>query len=198
MTEGSRTAPHAAQEEVVLRTASLVPAAARRLGAALLCCASVACSSVSVSHDYDPSENFAKLKSWAFSSSTPSPPPPGGEPVSALSLARIRTAVEAELTARGYPKVEPQSASFLVAYDAAVGKQIESHPTSSPARYGWGTEVSVYDEGTLVIDIVDAGSKSLVWRGVARGAVHPDSTPEERDERIRSAVKQVLDRFPPR
>ena len=49
-----------------------------------------------------------------------------------------------------------------------------------------------YKEGTLVIDIVDAAGKHLVWRGLGVGAMrdmHPG-------EPLRKAVADILKHFP--
>jgi hypothetical protein len=37
-----------------------------------------------------------------------------------------------------------------------------------------------------------------VWRGTATGIVDPTATPEERQQTIRDAVREVLSEFPPK
>ena len=59
------------------------------------------------------------------------------------------------------------------------------------------TRVSEYTQGTLIIDIVDAASNELVWRGSTEGRVREKKTPEEREKRIRDAVAAILAEFPP-
>jgi len=46
----------------------------------------------------------------------------------------------------------------------------------------------------LIIDLIDAVSKELVWRGVARGKVG-SGDPESR---VNEAVQAILDEYPPR
>ena len=52
-----------------------------------------------------------------------------------------------------------------------------------PGRYhgtwggGGGIETYNYTEGTLIIDIVDASSKQLVWRGTAQASSIPIHRP---------------------
>ena len=62
--------------------------------------------------------------------------------------------------------------------------------------YGYGSHgvVTTYTEGTLVIDIIDAGTNELVWRG---SAVSPmsDETYDAKD--INKAVEKILEEFPP-
>jgi hypothetical protein len=53
-------------------------------------------------------------------------------------------------------------------------------------------------EGTLVLDFLDAKTKSLVWRATASGAVEPSSTPEYQQNRINAIVAEMLSYFPPK
>jgi hypothetical protein len=54
-----------------------------------------------------------------------------------------------------------------------------------------------YEEGTFVLDFVDAKSRELVWRGIAQGEVQNYSSPVKRNERINNVVQNVLSKFPP-
>lgn len=58
-------------------------------------------------------------------------------------------------------------------------------------------ELIEYVEGTIILDLVDASSKELIWRGTARGEVDPDRKPEKRREAINKAVAKILENFPP-
>ena len=62
--------------------------------------------------------------------------------------------------------------------------------------YGYGSQgaVTTYTEGTLVIDIIDAGTNELVWRGAAVSALG-DATYDAKD--INKAVEKILEEFPP-
>ena len=62
--------------------------------------------------------------------------------------------------------------------------------------YGYGSHgaATTYTEGTLVIDIIDAGTNELVWRGAAVSALD-DPTYDAKD--INKAVEKILEEFPP-
>jgi hypothetical protein len=47
--------------------------------------------------------------------------------------------------------------------------------------------VESYEEGSLLLDIVDVSEKRLVWRGIAEAKMDPPLTPEEQNERVRVA-----------
>ena len=68
--------------------------------------------------------------------------------------------------------------------------------------YGWGmaggptsTTMNIHEisVGTLLVDLVDAKSKQLVWRGIASGAVGVTISQEDMDD----VAKRVFAGFPP-
>jgi hypothetical protein len=60
------------------------------------------------------------------------------------------------------------------------------------------SETPSYLTGSLLIDIIDAGSQKLVWRGTANGEVDPGLTSQQRDERTKAIVQKILSSFPPK
>ena len=50
---------------------------------------------------------------------------------------------------------------------------------------------------TLVLDVVDAATRRLVWRGSAQAEVSTDFTPADRDETLENAVVKMFAGFPP-
>ena len=51
--------------------------------------------------------------------------------------------------------------------------------------------------GTLVLDIVDARTKRLIWRGAAEGTLDRDISLENEEKIISEAVEKLLKDFPP-
>jgi len=153
------------------------------------------CYGIEYSHDYDRQEDFAALKTWAWSPTLASDTELSRR-ISDLNRKRIEAAVESELVRRGYARVDATSADFRVRYDAAVRERAEWGSYSSHHDWYMG-DVYVYDEGTLVVDILRGEDERLIWRGAARTHVEFDETPEERDESVREAVLGILERFPP-
>jgi Domain of unknown function (DUF4136) len=156
----------------------------------------VRCSTISVMQDYDPEYDFSKLKTFGFL------PIPEDAGIDQLNANRFGDAIKNEMTAKGYTVSE--KADFGVAI--LFGKQTKTNITSYGYGYGpyWGRyggttniDVSQYDEGTLVIDVIDMTKKELVWRGTGTGALTPNATVEERTANINNAVAQILAQFPP-
>jgi hypothetical protein len=151
------------------------------------------CSDLSVDQDFDPKFDFGNFKTWSWAERTPQADGPGAADVSSLTHERIRAAIEQELRVKGYSMENPAGADFWVRHHAAIGQRIEVYPGD-----GWyGDDVRSYDEGTIVVDVLNPKDKRLVWRGTARGAVDPDLTPREQEERIQESVREILAQFPP-
>jgi hypothetical protein len=53
------------------------------------------------------------------------------------------------------------------------------------------------DKGWIMLDVLDAESRELVWRAVADGKVDPSSTPEEQSKKFADLTKKMLAKFPP-
>ena len=156
----------------------------------------VRCSTISVMQDYDPEYDFSKLKTFGFL------PIPAEAGIDQLNANRFGDAIKNELTTKGYTVSE--NADFGVAL--LFGKQTKTNITSYGYGYGpyWGRyggtgniDVSQYDEGTLIIDVIDMNKKELVWRGTGTGVIDPNATVEERTTNINNAVAQILAQFPP-
>jgi hypothetical protein len=103
------------------------------------------------------------------------------EPMRILDV-NIRAAIRAELTQRGYREtdVNPQ---FRIAYETALQDKLKN----SPVRFGIGMgsfggnvggsvnmgspSVQSYQEGSLVIHVLDAARNQEVWSGTVSGRV---------------------------
>lgn len=163
-----------------------------------------ACSSVEVKADWDPSASFTGLKSWAWQSATPDLT--GSSRLDdPLLHARIQSAIEKSLSAKGYAKVTGGQADFQVAYHVAVQEKLDARTIYTgygPYRgwYGVGgaqTVVDTYDVGTLLIDFISPQSNNVIWRGSGQSRIQELRTPEERQQRIQDAVDRILRQFPP-
>jgi hypothetical protein len=153
---------------------------------------------VSVAHagvkvDYDTQVDFTEFGSFGWMKGTPAP--------NELVQKRIESAVESELAARGLSPAA-DDADLLVVTHASVSKQlrIDADTWGYRGRWrgGWGTttvNVSEIPVGTLVVDLVDAGSNELVWRGIASETIA--SNPEKSEKRINKVVRKLFKKFPP-
>jgi len=162
------------------------------------------CSGMSIRSDYNPQANFDDYSTYAWM-----PAPTSGDPRidNALVEGRVKAGVDNALAAKGYRlTTNANEATFWVGYHLGIEGRMDVTNVNTYYGYGWGpwyggmyrdTQVRYYDQGTLLIDIVDAGVKELVWRGTAEAEIRPDTRPEDRERRLNEAIAKILERFPP-
>lgn len=67
--------------------------------------------------------------------------------------------------------------------------------------FGWGlgvnrTWTSNYNEGAIIVDLVDAKTQKLVWQGVGSG-ISVDS-PQSKQKQIPEIIEQIMANYPPK
>jgi Domain of unknown function (DUF4136) len=166
----------------------------------LLAVSAVACASPKVGYDFDRNANFARYHTYAWINKDAT----GDRRLdSSLVDARIRTAIETQLRAKGYTVAVNRDPEFLVAYHVGMKDLMKGASTQNyigdrvHGTYTTISDIQPYNEGTLLIDIVDAGSQQLVWQASVQAEVDQGLGPRERDERISSVVRAMLAHFPP-
>jgi hypothetical protein len=59
------------------------------------------------------------------------------------------------------------------------------------------TYVNEWEEGTLIIDIIDPRKNELMWRGTGTALIDENVSAEEDQEGLNDAVAKILKAFPP-
>lgn len=170
----------------------------RRLLLPSLLIALTACSSVSTSYDYDTAVDFARFRSFALL-----PTPDSNADVSELAYKRLAQAIESQLIAKGLTR-QDDDPDLRVAIQ--VGSRTRVQVTDMGYRYGayeYGyfgprdVDVYQYEEGMLIVDLVDARSDALVWRGRATRALPSSPSPERSTELVNEVVAKLFEPYPP-
>ena len=152
--------------------------------------------------DFDKSASFSEFKTYAFK--------PG-----LLMLAEGRDRVDdqmigamrRELNAKGLTEVQ-ENPNLFVTYFGTLGTVSTSGNLYAPgqlARYDWGipqgwsgvTSDTVLT-GSLLIEVVNASSKQLLWRARIEGAVKNLNKPEKQGPRINEFIQKAFKDFPPK
>ena len=164
------------------------------------------CTTIKVASDFDPQANFSALHTYQFHLA-PADDPADPRVQNSLLDERIRAAVDTELSTKGFQKLRSGSPDFLVSFHVGVESKLDvttlnrSYPYYGGYYGAWGgyseTMVREYEQGTLMIDVIDPASGSLIWRGSAQSEVKDLKTPEARTKRINVVVERVLAKFPP-
>jgi hypothetical protein len=152
---------------------------------------------MSVSRDHDDAFSFSGLATYAWLEA-----PAAERAITPGAAERVRAAVDRELAVRGFREVPVERAELVVAARGGTAdRQVyDTYGYGTGRWWGYGSTTSVQrteTEGTLTIDLFDAGRKELVWRATATDALDPDASPEQRTEKVGEAVAKMFEGFPP-
>lgn len=145
-----------------------------------------------VTFDYDQAADFTKYKTFGWSLAQV----PAKNPANHV---RITRAVEANLATRGITKATDGDPDLTLTYSGKVGEKVKVTSKSAgsywePTNLRTTVDVGKVKAGTLILEMADAHTKDVVWRGVATTiGLRPDMMEEE----ITAAVKKLLEGYPP-
>lgn len=167
---------------------------------------------IKVKTDHDKAFDFKKPQTWAWNDTgagqvimartaddRPDEVRERAEPV-------IKDAVAAELARRKLQPAANGGPDLEVTYYLliTVGNSAQYVGQFAPAVAQWGLppfsgatqSLRTFDQGSLVLDI--SAEDRMVWRGAAQAEIKLGLTVEKRHQLIRDAVRELLDRYPPR
>ncbi len=147
-----------------------------------------------VKTDYDRSADFSKYKTYSWEKVQTQDP---------LWVDRIKEAVNTALTAKGLTPVESGGDVAIVAIEMTKNQRtLNTFYDGFGGGWRWGggfgdatTTVDNYKVGTLVVDLFDANTKKVIWRGSSS-----DTLSDKSDKNIKNldkGVQKMFDHFPP-
>jgi hypothetical protein len=182
---------------------------------ALLSLVLSACSTVKVSTDYDQSADFTALKGFNWLPESVKVEKENAYLNNRIMDVRITKAIDKQLVAQDF--------SFSTAPDFYVNYSITSEKKTNIRTYdnysgygpswGWGvgyghrgmslsahteTRIDEYQQGSLVIDVIDPTSLELIWRGIGSKRLPESTDAAEMDKLVADVVKSILSKFPPK
>ena len=156
--------------------------------------------------DFDKDANFGALKTFTIKLGTSWNNP--------LSEKRVLAEIQQGLVEKGWTVTDDAKADAIVVVHGATEKQKSLNTFYSGGyggayggygwRGGWGgagmggsstTTVDEYTVGTLVVDIFNAKSKQLVYRGTAQDEI--SDKPEKNVKKLAKASDKLFKDFPP-
>ena len=167
---------------------------------------------IKVKTDHDKAFDFKKPQTWAWNDQgagqvimartaddRPDEVKERAEPV-------IKDAVATELARRKLQPATTAAPDLEVTYYLliTIGNSAQFVGQFAPAVAQWGLPpfsgatqaLRSFDQGSLVLDI--SSNNQMVWRGAAQAEIKPNLTQEKRHRLIREAVRELLDRYPPK
>jgi hypothetical protein len=153
----------------------------------------VAIQAQKITVEFDESKGFSDYKTFMIRNGQLNSRNPALN--SELVKKKIETEIRRRLTAKGLTEVTSQpDLNVRYSLGSANRREVEAYPA------GWrglGTRrVAVrYTEGTLVIDLRDPSTRSLVWRAIA---IEDKSEPTQLVGKLDDMVKKSTDKYPPK
>ena len=156
-----------------------------------------ACPTLELNTDYNPGTDFAKYRTFSFEE--------GEKPANPVARRSVEYAITTALEGRGLKNVETGGDLLIYGHFVRDEKiQVESYGygTYGWYGYGWGggvttTTVRRIPVGTILIDLVDAKEKALVWRGIVKDEISTNVYPEEREKKAIAVAKELFAGYPP-
>ena len=155
-------------------------------------------SAQQVKTDYDRSADFAQYKTYSWQHVETRDP---------LYIDRIKSAVNAVLTVKGWTQVDSGGDVSIIAITMTHDQQtLNTFYDGFGGGWGWRrfgggglgeatTTTDTYKVGTLVVDLFDAKTKQLIWRGSASDTVSNNS--DKNIKNLDKGVEKMFKDFPP-
>lgn len=113
---------------------------------------------------------------------------------------KVKTSFDEQLQKRGLEKVNKSNADYILVFHTYARSSAELKAMGYQFRNYWTPDVvsdkDLYKGGTLVLDVVDAKTGKVVWRGSANKAL--PNNPRQIDRAIDRAARSLVRKFPPR
>jgi hypothetical protein len=153
--------------------------------------------------DFDKNADFSKFKTFSWTRGAP--------PHNPLINQMIIDGVERSLAAKGLTKVNDGgdllvSVAVAIQYDIQVAQQSRGN-TGSDLQTGIPTgSAQPFDirKGSLVIDMENPASKTIVWHGLATDTLRYEPSGDMQKDakkvegRVRKTVEKMLSKYPPK
>jgi hypothetical protein len=159
-----------------------------------------------VTTDFDKEANFAGYKTFAIYQNESI-----HDAISQLNQDRIWNAIKNEMSKKGLTE-NASSPDVLVNAVAIFKDKVSVSSNTNYYGYGgyyrpyyWGGgmamssstnyDVHHYQDGSLIIDVVEAASKKLVWQGIGNKEI--DGPVKDPDVKIPKLIASIMEDFPP-
>ena len=146
-----------------------------------------------VKTDYDHNANFGQYKTYSWEKVQTKDP---------LWVDRIKSAVNEALAAKGWTQVESGGDVSVVAMEMTQNQQtLNTFYDGFGGGWRWGgfgdatTTTETYKVGSLVVDLFDAKTKNLIWRGSSSDTLSNNS--DKNIKNLDKGVQKMFAHFPP-
>lgn len=177
-----------------------------RLLASAACIAGMAFAQ-DVKYNFDQNADFSKYKTYRWEKH------PKSLDVDQLTAQQLAKGFDAELAKKGLTRKDSGPTDLVIVFQLALSQEKEM--TTWDTGYGYGpgfrggwyggmgssmstSTTNTINIGTIVLDMYDAATKQLVWRGMASKAIDEKAKPDKKQKNIDKAAAKLLKNYPPK
>ncbi len=168
----------------------------------LILLAAVTAAAMDIYVDYDRSGRFSWYKTWAWAETEETSLKGHND----LMHSRIKNSIEHHIS-QGRLIEDTENPQLRITYHALSTQAMKVDPISFGVGFGGGwardpyyggvgistAGSSTYEQGTLIIDIWEAETKKLVWRGIAVDVFVDDG--KKADKKINKAIEKMIKKW---
>ncbi|MEY4095024.1 MAG: hypothetical protein RLZZ53_2223 [Acidobacteriota bacterium] len=112
----------------------------------------------------------------------------------------LQGTIEKQLAAKGYRQAGSGAPDLLIHYHASVSQRLDVYTVDNRYGYCYGNcepQVADFDQGTLVVDVVDAKTNKVVWRGWSQDTMNGVIDNQERlEKQVEKGVTKMMQLLP--
>jgi len=166
--------------------------------AALVALGTTGCVTMSVSSHLDRDADFTRYHTWEWGQADALPTGDARLDNNQFFNDFLQGAVERAMARSGFARVaRNEKPELLVHYHANINQRFQVGEPVNCAPGDCRPEVTDYEQGTLVIDVIDAATNRVIWRGWAQDSVAGVIDNQDRLEaKVDEAVRKIFAQFP--
>lgn len=168
------------------------------------------CSKVAVETDYNPAADLTSLKTYSWLKTD--------KGISDLRVRDprvegwVRASVDEIMAEKGYTAVHDKSRSpdFIMSWFGVIESKVKEESIDHfYSSYGYGpvaakmaersnkgVRVREYEEGTILLDMLDPKTGSILWQGKSTDRLRKGMDDQEASLYVERLIKQMLKKFP--
>ena len=159
-----------------------------------------------VRYNFDEKADFSKYKTYRWEKH------PKSLDVDDLTLGQLQKGFESALAAKGLTRKDGDPTDLVIVFQLAMNQEKEL-TSYNMGGYGYGpywrggwyggtgmttATTSTINIGTVVLDMYDTSTKSLVWRGSASKTIDAKAKQDKRQKNIQKAADKMMKNYPPK
>jgi Domain of unknown function (DUF4136) len=149
----------------------------------------------------DRNTDFSKYKTYKWVNI------PSSQKLDDLTADQLVGTLNVELAKKNLKRSDSDNVDLYIGYQilsAAKAKNLNHlslggsyGPPAGGASGNAATSTTVVHSGQLILDMYDANTKQMVWRGTVADAIDQNAKPDKKQKRMDKAVEKLLKDYPP-